>query len=60
MITMETKTGVFRGVRNEDTSAAVRAASAARTRKALERKVQAAEALLIEQGYSLTPPTKTL
>lgn len=55
---METKTGRFNGVRNEDTSAAVRAASAARTQRALERKIQMAEALLIEHGYEVVPPTK--
>jgi hypothetical protein len=46
------QTGGFRGTRNEDTTAAV----AARKRIALRRKIAAAEALLTEHGYTVTPP----
>lgn len=49
---METKTTGFRGTRNTDTTAA----RAARSRKALERKLAEAEALLIEHGYQVTKP----
>lgn len=53
--TEQPKRSGFRGTRNEDTSAATRA----RQRKARERRIQAAEALLIAEGYEITPPTAT-
>lgn len=46
----------FRGVRNEDTSAARRASIESRQRAALERKVTAAVALLRAEGWTLMPP----
>jgi hypothetical protein len=49
------RTPGFKGTRNTDTSAAV----AARKAKARERRIQAAETLLIAEGYEITPPTAT-
>lgn len=48
----------FRGVRNTDTTAATRRSIQVRQAKALERKIQAAEALLIEHGYQVIHPTR--
>lgn len=54
---MENKsTGGFRGTRNTDTSAARLRSIEVRQAKALERKLQAAEALLIEHGYQVIKP----
>lgn len=54
---METKPGGFRGRRNEDTRAATQRSVEVRQAKALERKLIAAQALLVEKGATVTWPT---
>lgn len=57
-MTMGSKPGEFNGLRNTDTAAARARSLEVRRANALERKIQIAQALLIEHGYEVTPPTK--